>query len=100
MLVALRARKGLNGHHLDLLLKLFLDSTFADEKKAVAKLYFQYEKAKFPSSASLRYGRFVNGQFLEPKDLISKRLENLCIELNRNLYELIDNLVFPRVTWN
>ncbi len=73
-LVALRARKGLNGHRLDLLLELFLDSTFADEKKAVAKLCFQYEKAKFPSSASLRYGRFMNGWFLEPKDPVSKQL--------------------------
>ncbi len=38
VLVALRARKGLNGHQLDQLLDLFLDSTsaLADEKEAVA----------------------------------------------------------------
>ncbi len=99
-LVALRARKGLNGHRLDQLLELFLDSTFVDEKKAVAKLCTEYEKARFPSSASLRYSRFMNGWFLQPKDLVLKPLENLCIALNRDLYDLIDNLVFPRVTWD
>ncbi len=99
-LVVLRARKGLNGHRLNQLLELFLDSTFVDEKKAVAKLCTQYENAKFPSSASLRYGRIMKGWFLQPKDLVLKPLENLCIALNRDLYDLIDNLVFLRVTWN
>ncbi len=100
VLVALRARKGLNGHRLNQLLELFLDSTFVDEKKAVAELCFQYKNAHFPSSASLRYGRFVKGRFLELNDLCSKPLENLCIDLNRDLYQLINNLVLPRVTSN
>ncbi len=99
-LVALRARKGLNGHRLDQLLELFLDSTFVDEKRAVIELCSQYKNAQFPSSVSLRYGRFEKGQFLQPKDLVSKPLENLCIDLNRDLYELIDNLVFLRVKWD
>ncbi len=101
-LVAVRTAKKLNGHHLDLLLDLFLNSTTAcaDEKKSVNKLCSEYKNALFPASASLRYGYFNKEQFVQPKDLISKQLESRCIDLNRRLYKLIDNVVFPRVTWN
>ncbi len=44
-LVALRARKGLNRHCLDLLLELFMESTFVDEKKAVTELCNRYKNA-------------------------------------------------------
>ncbi len=97
VLVELRAGKELNGHRLDHLLNLFLDSTSAalpDEKKSIIELCSQYKNAQIPSLASLRYGRFMkNQQFLEPKDLVLKPLENCCLALTRNLYKLIDNVV-------
>ncbi len=102
VLVAVKTAKKLNGQHLDLLLDLFLNSmnACADEKKSINKLCSEHRNAQFPASASLRYGYLDKGQFVQPKDLVSKQLESRCIDLNRRLYELIDNVVFPKEKLN